>query len=142
MDEGIDNQVSVEYTDQPPSHNRILVIMAMIGLLGSIAGAILVYPAFGAGFFFGTILAFVNYYWLRHSLKLMFSVITADSKPRYTALKHLLRYLILGGVIAVIYITGILPIIAVVFGMAGFGLAVVVEGFLKIFIDLFSQKKV
>lgn len=141
MNEDVDNFELAEYDGIPPSHNRILVIMAVVGMIGGFIGIVFVSFAFGFGILTGIGLAFVNYYWLRYSLNRLFTGISEDNKPRYSIFKHLLRYLSLGGVVAVIFITGILPIVVVIVGMAGFGFAVIIEGIIKIFITLFSQTK-
>jgi hypothetical protein len=116
-----------------PTHNRILVIMAVLGLLGAIAGAIFHSIGFGIGILIGIVLAFANYYWLRHSLKKVFDDAAEGEKPKISAIRYILRYLTLAIIVAIIFALGILPIVAVILGMAGFGFAVVVDGIIRIF---------
>ena len=116
-----------------PTHNRILVLMAILGVLGAIAGAIFHSIGFGIGILVGIILAFANYYWLRHSLKKVFADAAEGEKPRISAIRYILRYLTLAVVVAIIFALGILPIVAVILGMGGFGFAVVVDGIIRIF---------
>lgn len=120
----------------PPSHTRILVIMAVLGLLGGIAGVIFGTVGFGLGIIFGTALAFGNYYWLKASLKRVFAEAAAGEKPKISALRYLTRYLALGIVIAIVFASDILPIVPVILGLAAFGFATVVEGFIRIFTGL------
>ena len=117
----------------PPTHNRILVIMAVLGLFGAIAGAALHSISFGIGIIVGVLLAFANYYWLRYSLRKVFADAAEGEKPKISAIRYILRYLTLAVVIAIIFALGILPIVAVILGMAGFGFAVVVDGIIRIF---------
>ena len=117
---------------RPPSHERILWIMAVLGVAGGIAGFAFRSFEFGLGIWVGTALAFVNYYWLKSSLRKIFSAAESGEKPRMLAGKYFLRYVILAIVVAAIYVTGVLPIVAVVLGMAGFGFAVVIEGLIRI----------
>ncbi len=117
----------------PPTHNRILVIMAVLGLLGAIAGAVFHSIGFGVGILVGIVLAFANYYWLRYSLRKVFSDAAEGEKPKISAIRYILRYLTLGVVVAIIFAIGILPIVPVILGMAGFGFAVVVDGIIRIF---------
>lgn len=133
MSDDLQPSESREQFAMPPSHGRILVIMAVIGLLGTIAGAAFVSPAFGFGVLVGSTLAFINYYWLKRSLKTIFDVAADGQRPRMLAGNYFLRYIILGTVVAIIYATGVLPIVAIILGMAGFGFAVVIEGFVRIF---------
>ena len=117
----------------PPSHDRILFIMGILGILGGFAGAYFISPEFGLGVFVGTVLAFANYFWLKASLKKLFAVAERGEKPKVSAFRFMGRYFALGCVIAVIHVTGVLPIVAVILGIAGFGFATVIEGLIRIF---------
>jgi hypothetical protein len=117
----------------PPTNNRIIVIMAVLCVMGMIAGFVFASIAFGVGVLVGVSLAFINYFWLQHSLKKIFAAADSGEKPRMLAGRYFLRYLILGIVVAVIYVSGWMPIAAVILGMAGMGFAVVVEGIIRIF---------
>jgi hypothetical protein len=118
---------------RPPSHERILWIMAILGVAGGIAGSVFESFDFGVGVLIGTALAFVNYYWLKRSLRTIFAAAASGEKPRMLAGKYFLRYIVLAIAVAIIYITGIVPIVALILGLAAFGFAVVVDGFIRIF---------
>ncbi|MEP6704803.1 MAG: ATP synthase subunit I [Acidobacteriota bacterium] len=142
MSENIEPTAKATEIIRPPSHERILWIMALLGIAGGIAGFAFITFGFGLGIIVGTILAFVNYYWLKSSLRKIFSAAEIGEKPKMLAGKYFVRYIILGIVIAVIYITGMLPIVPVVLGLAAFGFAVVVEGFIRIFSAVFREKEI
>lgn len=136
MHDGIEPLTVSGQDVMPPSHGRILVIMAVLGLLGSIAGMIFGTVGFGLGILFGTALAFGNYYWLKASLKKVFAEAAEGERPKISALRYLTRYLVLGIVIGVVFASGILPIVPVILGLAAFGFATVIEGFIRIFTGL------
>jgi hypothetical protein len=117
----------------PPRNERILVILAVLSVGGSIAGAASVSARFGLSLLFGCVLAFVNYYWLQRSLKKIFSSAVDGGKPSFLGAGYFIRYLVLGCVIAFFYATELLPISGILVGMAGFGFAVLIEGFLRVF---------
>ena len=143
MSDDIEPVVPVEQAIVPLSHRRILVIMAVIGLVGSVAGAIFISGGFGAGVFIGSALAFANYYWLKVSLKKIFDLAAeTGEKPRLLALKYFLRYIVLGTVVAILYATGAVSIVGVILGMGIFGFAVVIEGILRIFSNPVSEKEI
>jgi len=130
------NSESVDAAPLEPaslSHNRVLVIMAVLGVLGAIAGAVFHSIAFGIGIAFGTALAFLNYFWLRHSLQKVFAAAVAGEKPKVSALKYISRYLTLAAIVALVFVTGVLPVTAVILGLAAFGFAVVAEGSIRMF---------
>jgi len=117
----------------PPTHGRILLIMAILGLLGSIVGVVFRSLEFGIGILIGTALAFVNYYWLQYSLRRVFADAEEGQKPKLSVLRYVSRYLALAAVIAFIYVTGVLPVIPVILGMCAFAFAVVMDGIIRIF---------
>jgi len=118
---------------RPPSHSRILVIMAVLGIAGAIAGAAIISPGFGLGILFGTGLAFVNYYWLKHSLQKVFDAAADGEKPKISAFRYILRYVTLAAIIAIVFVTDVLPVVAVILGLGAFGFAVVVDGVIRSF---------
>ena len=117
----------------PPRNERILIILAVLSVGGSIAGAALVSARFGLSLLVGCVLAFVNYYWMQRSLKKIFSRAVEGRKPSFIGAGYFIRYLILGCVVAFFYVTELLPISGILVGMAGFGFAVLVEGFIRVF---------
>jgi len=142
MGEDIEPTAEAAEIIRPPSHERILWLMAALGVAGGIAGFALISLGFGIGILIGTALAFVNYYWLKSSLRKIFGAAESGEKPRMLAGKYFVRYIVLAIVVAMIYITGVLPIVAVILGLAAFGFAVVVEGLIRIFETFFREKEI
>lgn len=124
----------------PDSHRRILGLMAVLGIAGAAAGGIAVSARFGIGILVGVVLAFGNYYWLKRSLKRVFDDAADGEKPKISALRYLARYLTFGILIAAIYASEVLPIVAVILGLAGFGFAVVADGLMRLFSGVFIRK--
>ncbi|HVE58112.1 MAG TPA: ATP synthase subunit I [Pyrinomonadaceae bacterium] len=127
-------------TVQTLSHRRILTLMALAALLGSIAGFIFDGLNFGIGVLIGGALSLVNYYWLKRSLKVVFDKAIAGEQPQFLAGKYFLRYLTFGMVLAIVYLTKAVPIIAVLLGLASFALAIIFEAIIRLF-NSFSNKK-
>ena len=125
---GGDRQLKTEARNE-----RILVILAVLGVGGSIVGAFAVNARFGLAVLIGCVLAFVNYFWMRRSLAKIFSTAAEGKKPSFVGAGYFIRYLVLGGIVAVIYTLDLLPISGLLVGMAGFGFAVLVEGSLRMF---------
>jgi hypothetical protein len=142
MGEDIEPTGESAETAQPPTHERILWIMAFLGIAGGIAGFAFESFAFGLGIVIGTALAFANYYWLKSSLRKIFDAARTGERPRMLAGKYFLRYLVLGIIVAMIYIAGIVPIVALILGLAGFGFAVVIEGVIRMISTAGAEPKV
>ena len=126
----------------PDAHRRILVIMGVMGLVGAAAAWIGFSWLHGLGLLIGLVIAFINYFWLKYSLRKVFENTPEGEKPRISALRYLRRYLALGLVIAVIYASAVIPIIPVMLGIAGFGFAVVVDGVIRIFTSFSNRKEI
>ena len=107
--------------------------MAVLGIIGGIAGIAFSSFRFGLGIMIGTALAFANYYWLKSSLARIFAAAETGERPRMLAGKYFLRYLILAAVVAVIYAAGLVPIVPLILGLGAFGFAVMIEGLIRIF---------
>jgi hypothetical protein len=133
MGEDFEPSVDEPSSVRQPSNERILLIMAVLGIVGGIAGIAINSFRFGLGIVVGTALAFANYFWLKRSLRTIFSAAESGEKPRMLAGKYFVRYLVLGAVVAIIYFSGMLPIVAVILGLGGFGFAVVIDGLIRIF---------
>jgi ATP synthase I chain len=114
------------------SHRAILAKMAVVIAVGMIAGFAFVSAKTGWGVFVGGILALVNYLWQRNSLKAVFERAFEGKKSPFLALRYILRYVVLGGILMLIYLSETVSIIAVIFGLSSFAIAVVVEGFSNI----------
>lgn len=124
---------SANETLQPVSHRRILMFMAAIGLAGGLFGGVFVSLSFGAGVIVGTLLAFANYYWLKYSLKKVFALAAeTGGRPRLLGLKYFIRYIVMGGIVAILYAAEAVSIVGLILGLGAFGFAVVLEGVLKI----------
>lgn len=114
------------------SNRSILALMGALIVLGSVAGAAAVSLRFGLGVLLGGVLAFLNYFWLDSSLKALFSG-EASTRTVLLALKYVLRYIVIGAVLFVVYVTDFVPVVAVIAGLGSFAIAVVIQGLKNIF---------
>lgn len=125
----------------PLSHRRILWTMAIVVFIAAILCSVFVSRAFGLGLCIGGILAFLNYYWLKISLKRVFDKAIGGEQPVFLAGTYFLRYLSIGVVVFIVYLTEIVPIIALLLGLSAFALAIMVEGLLRIFSPISKREE-
>jgi hypothetical protein len=125
--------VEVEQQPAAMSHSRILILMAGLVGVGSLAGMIFISLGFGFGVLTGGILSFINYFWLKRTLRGIFEKAKDGERPRLFAFSYILRYIVFGFVLGIIYLSQTIPITAVIAGLGSFAIAVVIEGFLRIF---------
>ena len=135
-------QVTVEQSEtvQTLSHKRILTLMAFAALLVSIAGFIYGGGRFGVGVLIGGALSLGNYYWLKRSLKTVFESAIAGEKTPFLAGRYILRYVTFGAVLTIVYLTKVVPVVAVLLGLSSFALAIIFEAFIRLF-KSFSNTK-
>jgi hypothetical protein len=116
---------------RPTSHRRILKIMAAVSGAGTLIALGFGGPSAAIGFAVGCGLSVMNYLWLESSLRAMFSGSTSTA-TLFVAARYIFRYFLLGGALLLIYLTGVLPVAAVIAGLAAFALAALVHGFRSI----------
>lgn len=114
------------------------MILAIFGVLGSIISAAFVSLRFGIGLIFGTAIAFLNYFWLRRSLLKAFDFSGGFERSRLAGSGYFIRYLVIGGIIAIVYLLNLMPIAAVLLGSAGFAFALVADGIIRMAAAIFS----
>ncbi len=130
------------------SHRRILILTALVVLAGSLLSLIFASGKFSAGFLIGGILSFINYYWLKTSLKKIFDSIAPIEedeefvKPRFLTARYIFRYLFLGIVLWLVWMTKLVPIVAVLLGMFSFAAAILIEAFIILFKNVFFRKEI
>lgn len=109
------------------SHGGILIMMAGLVGTGTLAGFVFGGSRFGFGVLFGGVLAFANYLWLDRSTRAIFNE-NVTASTGMLAVKYILRYVVLGAVLLLVYMTGAVPVAAVLLGLGAFAIAVVLTG--------------
>ena len=122
------------------SHRRILFEMAAIVIVAAVIGAVFGSVRFATGVLIGGMLAFANYFWLRGSTGSLFRRVAAGGTTGWPAVGFLLRYIAIGLVLLAVYLSKVLPIEAVILGLASFALAVVLDGTISIFRSTFKKE--
>ena len=110
-------------------------MLALI-VMGTVAAFVIAGRSFGTGVLVGGILAVVNYFWLERSTRALFEQRAASSATLLAA-KYILRYVAIGGVLLLIYMSNAVPVAAVILGLSAFAIAVVLQGLKSIFASSF-----
>jgi hypothetical protein len=126
---------------QPISHARILTVMAAVTAVASVVSFFAESALFAFGVLIGGTMSVINYYWLKRSIKTLFELAAEGEKPQFLATRYFLRYLTFAAVLAVVYLTKAVPVVAVLLGLASFALAIVIEGFSRLISGLFNKKE-
>ncbi|MBX7062093.1 MAG: ATP synthase subunit I [Acidobacteria bacterium] len=129
----MDVQTDPESGIREYSQTRIYGLMAVAVAIAAIAGLIFANVRFSIGVVIGGLLSVVNFIWLASSTRGLFAERAEGRGAGFPAARFILRYFALGLVIWGIYAIKILPIAAVLIGLAAFAVAVMTDGFYSIF---------
>lgn len=109
------------------------------GMIASLAVAVLVSLIFApwrvtTGLILGGALAFFNHHWLRTSLSAVFTGAARVGKaPKFGAARYVLRYFIVGAVVAAAYTFDLVSIGATLAGLCSFAAAIMIEAFTRLY---------
>ena len=115
------------------SHRRLMAEMAGVVVVATIAGLVYGGVRFGGGVIFGGVLAFLNYLWLTRVIAGIFEKAVAGGQARFLSLRYILRYVVIGAILLAVYCSDVVPVAAVILGLAAFAFAVVFDGIASIF---------
>jgi len=118
------------------SNRAIIVLMLVLIIAGSIGGFFFGGRGVGSGILIGGILAVINYLWLERSTRALFEQ-RALSTTMLLAAKYILRYVAIGAVLLLLFLTDAVPMAAVLAGLSAFSIAVVIQGLKSIFTSSF-----
>jgi ATP synthase I chain len=90
--------------------------MLVLGAAGMLAGGVMEGPRFAAGLALGAALSILNYYWLHQVIVALASAGQARV-PRLVVAKFALRYPLAIGGLSLLYMTGWLPLAAILAGL-------------------------
>jgi hypothetical protein len=142
MSEASDSKREASEIPTPISNRRILWLMGAVIISGTLASLIFISRLWSLGFLIGGILSFLNFFWLKSSLRKMFvETSEGEHKPHYSAARYISRYFTLAAILAVIFLTQALPIASVIFGLVSLAFAILIEAFIRIFSALFKRKE-
>ncbi len=119
---------------------RLLGWMVAFVMIAAVAGFTFGSSRFGWGILVGGILAFANYFWLDRSTRAIFDNAIAGIMPSLLAVRYILRYVALGLILWLIYMSDVVPVVAVIVGLSAFAIAVVADGMYGIFRNVFIRK--
>lgn len=108
------------------SETRISQLTLLVGLLAAIPGAFLRSPRFGAGIFIGSVLAWLNFRWLKQGLDALTAMITARQKakvPIGAYFKAMFRYGLIALIAYVIFKYLNVPALSMILGLCALGAA-------------------
>jgi hypothetical protein len=122
----------------PPEHvkfaklsdNRLYLLMGGLLLAGIVWGIVYADSQVVFGWYLGGVGAFLNYYWLRRSLKSFFDRVINQGATQLISFGYFQRYVFIGLAIAMIYLFKLASIVALVCALLIMPAAIIIESFI------------
>ena len=109
------------------AENRVWRSMAILVAIATAVSAVLAPWRVTTGLLLGGLLSLLNYRWLHISVAAILSVDFASRRPRASASRYFLRYLVLGGIVFAAYNLNLVSLAATIAGLCSFVPALMIE---------------
>jgi hypothetical protein len=136
-----DNNVTKDDEPKTISEKRLLWFMAIVSVVEIVGSLFLGNWRITFGLMLGSALSFLNYYWLKISLRSLFDRATAGERPRFTGFLYVLRYGALALTIALASQLKLITIAAALIGLLTFAIAILIEAFIQVFISIVNREE-
>ena len=94
------------------------------------------------GLLLGGVLSFFNHHWLRASLGAVFgNAAQQGTRPRLSAARYVLRYFIVGSVVAAAYMFDLVLIGATIAGLCSFAAAIMIEAMTQLYFAIVHRER-
>ncbi len=142
MSQIVNSMSSTSWTaDEDPAavERRIFRSMCMAVVVAVVVSAVLWSWRVTSGLALGGALSLVNHHWLRTAIAAAFGASVAGARPKIRIVRYVLRYFIIGAVIAAAYSLNIVSLPATLLGLSSFAAALVFEGFVQIYFAIVNR---
>ncbi|HEY0385926.1 MAG TPA: ATP synthase subunit I [Pyrinomonadaceae bacterium] len=121
---------------------RLLRAMYAVIALAVICSMFLAPWRVTTGLVLGGVLSLFNHHWLRGSLAAVFGEpAMAGKRPRLSAARYVLRYFVIGCVVASAYMLNLISVPATLAGLCAFAAAVMVEAFTQFYFAIIHREE-
>ena len=93
------------------------------------------------GLLLGGVLSLLNHHWLRSSLAAIFSTAGSGRRVKFRAARYVLRYFVIGAVVAAAYSFNLVSIVATLAGLCSFVPAAMMEALMQIYFAIVNREE-
>ena len=93
------------------------------------------------GFLLGGSLSLFNHHWLRTSLSAVFGKAESGKRVKLKAARYVLRYFVIGAIVAAAYTLNLVNIVATLIGLCSFVAAALLEAFMQIYFIIVNREE-
>ena len=128
-------------TDPVAMERRLFRSMCGAVAISVIASAALAPWRVTTGLLLGGLLSLFNHHWLRTSLSAVFGTAESGKRVKISAARYVLRYFVIGAVVALAYALGLVSIVATLVGLCSFVVAAMMEAFMQIYFIIINREE-
>jgi hypothetical protein len=142
MSQIVNSMSSTSWTaDEDPAavEQRIFRSMCVAVAVAVAASAVLWSWRITIGLALGGALSLVNHHWLRTAIAAAFGASVAGARPKIRIARYVLRYFIVGAIIAAAYSLNVVSLPATLLGLSSFAAALLFEGFMQIYFAIVNR---
>ena len=122
---------------------RVLRTMAVAVIIATIISAPIAPWRITTGLATGGLLSLLNHHWLQSSISAAFELALGnETKPRIKLAQYILRYFVVGAVVAVMYKLDLVSLAATVAGLCSFVVALLVEAFREFYFAIIHREEI
>jgi len=123
------------------SERRLLVTMTVILIVMIAASLFLANWDVTIGLMLGGALSFLNYYWLKSSLRSLFEKVALGTGGKFSASFYIVRYVVIGIVIFAAARLGVASVAAMLVGLLSFAFAILLEAFIQLYLSIVNREE-
>ena len=94
-----------------------------------------------AGLLVGGLLSLFNHHWLSSSTAAVFNVVAHGARPQLKLTRYILRYLVIGAVVFLVYKFNLVSLTATIAGLCSFVVALFVEAFREFYFAFIHREE-
>ena len=128
-------------SDPVAMEQRLIRTMYVAVALAVVVSAPLAPWRVTTGLLLGGLLSLFNHHWLRTSLAAIFSTAEKGRRVKIGAVRYILRYVVIGAVVATAYELNLVSIVATLVGMCSFVVAAMIEAFMQIYFVIANREE-
>ena len=134
------DHTSAKAEEDPAAVERRIFRNMCVAVVLAVAASAVLWPwRVTVGLALGGALSLVNHHWLRTAIAAAFGASVAGARPRIRIARYVLRYFIIGALIAAAYSLDVVSLPATFLGLSSFAAALMFEGFVQIYFAIVNR---
>lgn len=123
------------------SERRLLFAMTVILIVMVAASLFAAHPDVTIGLILGGALSYLNYFWLKSSLRSLFEKVATGTGGKFSASFYIVRYIVIGVVIFIAAQLHLASVAAMLVGLLSFAFAILLEAIIQLYLAIVVREE-